>query len=339
MTRFALALGALALVACGGDKDDDASGGTGASTTTGGGGGGGGGCANSIINELPENGASGAYYRTNVYFTLATAEADASLSLADSAGGDVAGTSAVDGTLVTFTPTAPLAPGETYNSTLDWSCGPTESSWSVDSSVGTAVDPGALIERAYSLDLSSGNFVQPSGVGELLGSLLEFSLFVGVTAADDTSVAMVGALSDDSGTAQDLCSTTIDFPVAADFTENPFFSIQSDSLPLEVEGFSVVIDDLELSGAFAADATSVEGVTLAGKIDTRLLVELVQPGGADDAVCVLVSTFNVDCEPCSDGTGDFCLTVYVDNMVALEQGGFTIQPRTAEDVAADPACD
>ena len=109
-------------------------------------------------------------------------------------------------------------------------------------------------------------------------------------------------------------------------------------MPLEVEGFSVVIDDLQLSGAFAADGTSVQGVTLAGKIDTRPLVELVSPGGADDAVCVLVSTFGVACEACSDGSGDYCLTVYVDNMVAPEQAGLTIQPRTAEDVAADPAC-
>lgn len=337
MTRFALVLGALALIGCSGSKDEG-SGDTAGTTTGGTAGGAGGGCANSILSELPANGAADAYYRTSVYVTLATAEADATITMTDSAGGEVAGSSTAEGNVITFSPSAPLTPGETYNSTLNWSCGPTESSWSVDPGVGDSVDSAGLVSRAYSLDLSSGNFVQPPGVGDLLGSLLEFSLFVGVTAADDTSVSMIGALSDDSGTAQDLCSETIDFPVSADFTENPFFVIESDSLPIEVEGFEVVIDDLTLSGAFAADSSSVEGVVLAGKIDTRPLVDLVSPGGDDNAVCVLVSTFNVSCEACSDGSGDFCLSVYVDNMSAMEQAGLTIEPRSAEDIAADPSC-
>ncbi|MFT4625327.1 MAG: hypothetical protein ACI8PZ_003995 [Myxococcota bacterium] len=336
MKRFAWILAAVALTAC--STKDDGGGSDTSTTGTAGGGGGGGGCANSIIDEFPANGSADAYYRTSVDFTLATAEADATIVVKDSDGADVAGTNSVEDNRVVFKPTATLTPGASYATTLDWSCGPTESTWTVDGSVGDPVTADGVAGSTYTLDLASGRFVKPAGVGDLLGSLLEFSLFVGITAADDTSLSMIGALSDDSGVAQDLCTETIDFPVAADFTENPYFVIESDRLPIEVEGFEIVIEGLTLSGAFSSGAASIEGVVLAGKIDTRPLVELVSPGGGDDAVCTLVSTFQVDCEACSDGSGDFCLSVYVEDMSAPSAGGLVVEPRTAEQIADDPTC-
>jgi hypothetical protein len=319
----------LSLLACGSTKDE--SGDSGAAEDMG--------CPNSILEEFPESGTDSAFYRTSVEFTLATADAAASISLSDEAGTDVPGTSSVVDNRVVFKPSSPLSSSTTYNATMDWECGPTSVTW-MTSGVGDPIeDVGGLVDQTYSLDLASGRFVQPAGVGDILGSLLEFELFIGVTKADASSINMIGALSDDSGLAQDLCTETIDFPVAASFGENPYFEIVSDSLPIAVEDFVVVIEDMELSGAFSADASSVEGVVLAGKIDTRPLVDLVSPGGGENDVCVLMQTFSVDCEECGDGSGPFCLTVFVDSMTATGVDDLTITPRTADDIALDAACD
>jgi hypothetical protein len=123
--------------------------------------------------------------------------------------------------------------------------------------------------------------------------------------------------------------------VAADFSANPYFEVVSDALEINVEGFEIVIEDLTLSGAFAPDASYIDGVVMAGAIDTRPLVELVSPGGGDDAVCVLLQTFNADCEECGDGSGPYCLTVYVDSMQAND-ANMTIVPLTEDDI--DSGC-
>ena len=92
-----------------------------------------------------------------------------------------------------------------------------------------------------------------------------------------------------------------------------------------------------LGVAFSPDGANITGAVLAGSIDTRPLVDLVEPGGAEDAVCNLVSTFGIACEPCAGG-GDFCLTLLVDSMAAAEVPGLTVIPVSEADIAADPNC-
>ena len=142
-----------------------------------------------------------------------------------------------------------------------------------------------------------------------------------------------------SPAAQDTCEETIDFPTAADFTDNPFFAVGPDTTTLSVEGLDVTIDDLLISGAFSPDGSYIAGATLAGAIDTRPLVGLIDPEGGENTICDLVATFGVACEACSDGSGDFCLTLLVNDISAEELPGTTLVSRSADDIAADATCD
>jgi hypothetical protein len=319
----------LVLVACGG-KDDPATTDTGSTGDV---------CPNSIIEQFPENGSADAYYRTSIEFSLAQAETGTSITVTDAGGAEVAGATSESGSRVVFTPSGPLAPSTTYDVQFDWACGPTMTQFST-SAVGTPVSDTSVVEGStYNLDLSSGRWVLPAGVGSLIETLipsdLEVFFMVDSLAGDD--MFFMGALGDGAGN-QDMCSESIALPDPANFTENPFFSLPSDQLTLDVEGIPVVIEDMLLSGAFASDGSSIEGAVLAGTMDTRLLVDLVAEGGGDDAVCEIVEAFSVSCEECSDGSGPYCLSVFVDSLTAELRSGLVVVERTADDIAADPAC-
>lgn len=294
-------------------------------------------CANSVVTTYPTAGDASAFYLTNVEVSMAAADASATLSLADADGNDVAGTSATMETMVSFDPTDALTPSSNYTATLAWGCDAYSFEFTT-SETGAAVDTSGLVGNTFSLALGSGRFVKPEGVGDLVGSLLEFEMLVGVTEADDMNVTMMGAISEGVGNSmQDMCTTTIDFP-AADFSQNPFFEVQADVLPLVVQGMDLGLQDVLLSGALRPDGSAAEGVILAGKLDTRPLVPLLSPGGADDAVCVLLQTFSADCEECADGSGPYCLTLYVDSMTAEARTGDALVTVTEKDIAANADC-
>lgn len=300
-----VALVSLALTGCG-KKDSDDSGtptGTAGGTSA---------CSGTVT-AFPEANAADVYYRTSVEFTMSAVESGASITLT-TGGTDVAGTSSVVDDRVVFTPSAPLSPSTTYEATLTWSCGPTTVSWTT-SAIGEPTDPASLVGKAYSLDLGAGRFVEPPGVGDVIGSFLDTEVLLGVTAADAATVHIMGALGDGNGN-QDVCEPSFDFPVDADFSENPFFIVESDKLDLDISGVVVSIEDLEVSGAFSADGSEVAGASLRGTLDVSILADLV-----GDDPCSLLVAFGVTCQTCSDGVTETCLSVFVDSMVAEEVNG------------------
>lgn len=319
MTRIlgSLVVASALLSACGGDDDtNDTSGDT---NTTG--------CTSSIIDFFPTDGAADVYYRTSVEFTFDVVDGSETISVSQG-GTDVAGTTTVEGTRVIFTPDSPLMAATTYDVSVGWCKGPTTLSWST-SDVGDVADESTLPGSAYSLDIGNGRFVEPAGVGDIIGSLLEQEVLIGVTAADAMSISMMGALGDGNGM-QDMCTESFDFPVAADFSENPYFSIESDSLALDISGVAVTIDDLRISGAFSADGSYIAGATLQGTLDVNILADLV---GEDP--CGLLLQFGVPCEECSDGSGAHCLSVLVDDMQADRVDGLMLETVTTADVEAN----
>lgn len=289
-------------------------------------------CTNSILTSFPEQGETDVYYKTDVRFSLVEADPAASIKVTDGNGAEVTGQTTVSDKVVTWSGDD-LQPSTQYTATLSYTCGEAPVTWTT-SNVGGPV-AGDLTNRTYALDVATGEWVQPAGVGDLLASQLgDTQIFLGVTEVAGTSITMQGAIG--SAGTQDLCSPTIPFPAAS--WENPYFSLQADQLPLDVSGIVINIDDLDLSGAFAPDGTRIQGGSLKGAVDTRPLGEAFDLGTAPEAVCDLVATFGVACAECSDGTGPYCLEVWVDNINAAELPGTTITPREAADIEADPNC-
>lgn len=325
MWKYLSVLMVTTLVACGGDGSTDTPAGDDDDDT---------GCSNSILSQFPASGDQDVFYKTGVRFSLAAADASAVITVTDDAGNAVNGSTTIEGTLVSWAGDD-LSPSTAYNATLSYECGDATVSWKTSSTGSpTTVD---VTGKVYSLDVAGGEWVQPPGIGDLLAVELEdVEILVTPTDVTGTDITMMGALGLGNG-AQDVCTESLDFP-AANWAD-PFFSIETPELELDVEGYSFTVQDLVLTGAFAPDGSRIQGAVFQGFVDTRPLATLLGTGSTENAMCLLVETFGVSCEACSDG-GDFCLSVYVDSVGAQNiPGAAALTVITADDVANNADCD
>jgi hypothetical protein len=341
MFRFVYALSLISIIACG-SKSDDVSATDDTGPGVGNDNGGGGGCDTPSIGLAypAADGAGDFYYRGSVEFEFVkNTDEDATIALESSAGEPVSGGLSWVGSILSFTPDAPLANATTYKATLTH-CAGSETISFTTGSLGGALEAGtsALIGNTYAVALGEARFVKPEGVGGLLGGLLTQDILIGVVDANDTELSLMGALSEEGSTDQDMCDASIDFPVAADFTTAPYFSINADALALSASGYEIKINDFTLAGDFSADGSYIGGAVLAGLIDARDLTGALVGGGLieeDDpqAVCDLIGAFGVTCEECSDGK-NYCLTIHVDQIDA----GLTGDTLVAQDECNPDEC-
>jgi hypothetical protein len=285
-----------------------------------------------INSSFPQDGATNVYYRVTLAWEFAAADQSASVTVADADGNDVAGSGEWLGTTYIWAPSTPLTAGAGYTATMSYCDGanmPT-TSFTVGQ-IGNPATPADLVGNTYQLDLSQDSqaqVVQPPGVGGTLQNLLadpanQIDILIGVEAADDSNVDLMGALGDGNNPlGQDVCVPTIPFP-AAGFSENPFFSVETPSLTLNVLDNEFTLLDLTVNGAFSASGDRIAGATLSGTVDTRDLGPALNLGDAEDAVCTTVEPFGVDCEPCDDGQV-FCLSALVTNIDASQVAGLEL---------------
>jgi hypothetical protein len=283
-----------------------------------------------ILPTTPNDGALDVFYDTSIRATLTVADPLAFIQLTDTAG-IVPGTTGTDANDVWFEPTNSLASGTDYEWTITHACGDATQTFTT-SEVGPPTTPTDLIDKTYLIDGSSGTWVQPLGIGPLLqqqGS----DMFLKVVDANATELTLRGATGDvlSATPAQEMCATTGDVE-GVNFAANPWFDAEIDDAQLYAP-----IDDLIISGAFSPDGTYIQGIRVEGTMDTRPLVPLLDPLGDDDLVCDLVATFGVSCIVCPDGSGDYCLDVLIEDMVA-DESTVNIVERTEADILADTAC-
>ena len=105
-------------------------------------------------------------------------------------------------------------------------------------------------------------------------------------------------------------------------------------LTVMLQGMETVIKDLRVTGTFHPTLSDTRGGTFSGRIDTRPMVPMLDPDGGDDSICQLVAqTVGVNCEECgSPNPGVFCLTIAAENVTSVSLPGFTLQPRSCEDI-------
>ena len=339
MFRLITLIGLVAAAGCSSKDGDDDSGsaGAGGDATPG--------CeVEQVEPSYPEADGGEFYYRGHVEFVFDGIDEDATLTVADGAGTAVDGATSWEDNVISFAPTAPLAPSTGYAATLTH-CGGESTIQFMTTSLGTPLDEGVdLVGKSYVVNLDSARFVKPAGVGGLLLGLLEQYILLGVSGVTDTEIEMLGAISKSKeDPSQDTCEPSINFPTAADFTTAPFFSVGPESTELSVAGVSVVINDLMIAGDFAADGSYIGGAILAGLLDARDLAGvLVDNGLIEDedpgAVCDLIATFGVLCEACSDGE-DYCLSIYVDQITAMEEDETLLPVETCDVDTCDEGCE
>jgi hypothetical protein len=152
------------------------------------------------------------------------------------------------------------------------------------------------------------------------------------SADPDLTVALgAGALDE-----QERCSPTA--TITATTWENPWFQLWIDEWNLEAAGYTVPVSGVTVTGAFAPDGSRLQGVTASASLDTRPLGEAFGLGADPDAPCQLIAAFGVSCLECADGTGRYCVDVYLDDLDGPQIPGLTVVDRTETDVASDPTC-
>ncbi|MCO4748362.1 MAG: hypothetical protein KC912_26445, partial [Proteobacteria bacterium] len=289
--------------------------------------------ANSVEEVFPADGSRNAYYRTTVEARLDDPDPTATIDLSD-VRGPVPGSVQVAEDIIVFTPNAPLDPDTAHAVTITYGQVCTVDTTFTTSSVGGSTNVSNLVGRVYDLDLQSGRFVSPEGIGSLIGKFLaDAQLFLAVQAASPTQIDLLLAPGAPlSPGQQDHCLATTTFP-AGDFRDNPFFEVvaSGQSVEVTVDGVAIAIDDLLLSGAFEQDGSSISGAVMAGLIDTRPLVDLVEQGGAEDAICELAGSIGVDCIRCPDGA-ELCMDLYIDNLTLLQATSTTVVPVAPGDI-------
>ena len=309
MIRFGIFAGLL--VACSGDKNGE----TGEVNSNL--------CDFTVDSTYPVAGSVNFYIQDTLQFELSDEDATASIALKDASGADVAGTSSVDGDDVYFAPAAALSPSTAYTAELSF-CGsadPVQVAFTT-SALGAELTAD-LVGKTYAVDLGSGNFVQPAGVGELIGGLLENDILIGIKSVDADSLGIRGALSGTENSDQDFCTETLEQFPDADFSAAPYFEIPEGDVTISVAGIEATIKDLSVAGTFAADGSYFGGGELSGQLDARELIDVIAEAGLDaetpDDICNLLLGFGVQCVECADGEA-YCVTLEVDRLSANETG-------------------
>jgi len=229
--------------------------------------------------------------------------------------------------LISFTPDEALTSSTDYTATLTTCLSEITVSFRTSGLGEPLVEgPEGLDDRTYVVNLGSANFVEPAGVGALIGQFLSQNILLGVVKADEDSMLMRGAISLEGSSEQDFCNPSIEFPQEADFSEAPYFQIGPEDTTLSAAGFDINIRQLRISGDFAPDYTYFGGGILEGEIDARDLVVILAAEGiiSDEdpgAVCELIQPFGVVCEACNSDGAEYCLNVYVNQIVAAEDAG------------------
>jgi len=293
-----------------------------------------------IKETTPQEGDSDFYHRNNIYVEFTDEVTSAEIALADSAGTAVTGdnTLAANATDLMFNPfgdsdTDHLEPSTSYTATISWDGQSAELHFST-SDVGTEVSDPAneIVGSDYFLDLGSAEFTEPPGVSSLLSQYIaDVYVIMHVDAIDDGqgTIDIYGGIVDKEGNdyVQDMCTPTLGMTEQQPgMWANPYMQIGPTDFFIAIEGYEATISDLKIGGSFTPDASMLVGGTFDGKMDTRVLDELIDPGADEGAACDLLSSLGITCEECPGGEGPFCLTVSAYDIVSEKVNVSAIDP-------------
>ncbi len=296
---------------------------------------------------VPEDGALDVFFKSalTVRFTSDAVGQGVVFELEDLLGFPVAlETPTWDGTgrTATLLPVDGMAPDTRHTLTIHHGCGtPTTVTFTTGEIGDPVTNPAGLVGRTWDIDLASGTWVQPAGIGVLLGSLIrsyvgDETILLEVSALD----AMAGTLDVFLGRAlylpnggalyQDTCEETYDLTAAGGGSfQDPYFEIVSTTgATVPIIGYPFTLETMVLSGAFDTTGQDLVGLRIAGELDARTLAPTFGPvlglGTNPSTLCTLVTSFNAPCRPCSSDGATFCLQVDLQDLEAdlVTQQGF-----------------
>ena len=295
-----------------------------------------------VRDPFPDDGATDMCFRSDIEFTIDGGDENAEITLVDSAGTEIPGTTTSNpaGTLVAFHGDAPLAPNTAYTATLEHCKGEQTLSFTTDAYGEPLADAPALVGNIYVVDLtveSGTRFHKPPGVASVLQPLLERKLFLEVlepTSATGITLRL-GVAADGSDTEQDMCIPTVDFVNGT--LDGPTFDVGPSDIAIPIGDVLVELQGVLATGTFSTDGSSFGCGGFTGLLDTRPVVPLMNPDEDDNYVCELIGGYGARCIECDDGE-PYCMELEVDQAVAPTAKGITVVPISDADVENNPKC-
>ena len=280
-----------------------------------------------VLDQHPVDGADPVGRLSPIILTLSQAldPAEASLSV-QADGAAVTGSLSAEGETLRWTPTEPLP----ARAAVSWSADLCGTAASGQFSTGTATDPAVptdLAGTAYALDLSSATWVAPAGGQVLFGQLFGGQLLLGVQAASDTEIDLLGGAAtvlDDGTVQQDPCIATFDF-APADFSGNPYVQVGPTTLSLSFQGIPVPVKEVVLTGAFTADGQGIADARLDAELDARDIAD--QVGTSWSQLCDMLTAYTgLSCVDCSTDGRAACIVLQVEDIDGSLVPGLSVHP-------------
>ena len=262
-------------------------------------------CQVTVQSTWPANGSTSAHYRQSVEFHLSSPIEEATVV------SDVAGAQwlSEDGLVVGFEPADDFEPNTTYAFGLSYCGGEPEISFTTSSHGLTVMDPSGVVGTTYLMDLDAIRFESAENVSEILLSIFDRSVLVQVLELDESALSFRFAVAKNNTSIpeQDTCYRTLD-QTNIDFTANPLFIHQTDSLQFDAFAAQLSLRDLVIEGSIAPDGLSLGGITFTVSLDVREVTELM---GVDNygEVCTLAANVGTECMPCKHDGVEACIEV------------------------------
>ncbi len=289
-------------------------------------------CRHRVVATLPEDKATGWYWRDSLELFVSTAQHERyDTYLIDENGIRLSVEPEWSEEGLSATLTAPS--GLQANHTYTWhvhDCLEDGVVTFTTSELGEPLSGGAssLTDRTFLLDLASADWTQPPGLGPVLALYFTTPVLLGVEAATVDTIDFLGApgaVDALAGVIQDRQAPTWDFG-ATSFVDAPFFEAEVDEVVFAFEGTSVVVSGFRLEGTFSAAGDAFGGAQLTGQADTRHLGMLLGDPDNMGAMCDYAQKLGIFCDPCADGE-PYCLDMTVQNLEGVWVPGLELVKR------------
>ena len=267
-------------------------------------------CTVTIEDTWPMDGATDAYQRAAVEFTLS--EPDATAVVFAAFEGEQS--TRDDGLTVVYTPAAPLEPLTSYTVGLEYCFGEPEIEFTTSAYGLPLKDPDALAGSTWVYDLRDARFYQASHLGDLLQTFGERLGLIHIREVSEDNVAVrLAVATDDDPPTQDFCSRTVDIP-EVDTSDSPYFQFGPAELSFDAYVGTITVHDMIVAGTLAADASSIGGLEVSATVDTRTVADAVEVD--EEELCDLLELSGSPCEACPSDDEPWCVTTAADRFSA-----------------------
>ncbi len=183
----------------------------------------------------------------------------------------------------------------------------------------------ALAGQTWSMDLATGEVVEPEGSGAFLALLDSTAVLLSVLDEPPDQLDLAVALTGSDGL-QNICQPVLDLPYA-NFSGNPVMLIDESQLSFNINGVAITMRELELRATIQPDGLSFERGSWQAELDARDLDEALSEQ-LDLSTCDLLDDMGTDCHDCGDGS-ESCFNLHLKDLAGQDHGaGFDPEPDT-----------